>query len=215
MAFPVSKQAKIEFELADGQVSNLTLIQTTFFDHLVHAEIDKLKKLDNKIIFTSKNSLFRLSYNISVGFRIEKNLIVEYEIRLSELLKLCVLFAILIAFFSRMQLEYFVTLFVLTITSFYFLNIFILENGLKNMLRGIFEKTPYSPESKHGNEPQNWMDDSSRCPACGEFVREADTKCPSCKLSLPTRKKDHKYYKQYKAGAGQPTIHYDYKEKKK
>ncbi|MCF8374469.1 MAG: zinc ribbon domain-containing protein [Bacteroidales bacterium] len=215
MAFPVSKQAKIEFEMAEGLSSDPVSVRDIFFDHLSNADIDKLQKQEDKISFISKNSLFRVPYEISLGFKIEEKLIVDYEIRLTELLKLCVLFAILIAFFTRLQLEYFVMLFVITITSFYFLNILIVENSLKNMLQNVFQKTGFSSKDSLEGEQQTWMDDASRCPACGEFVGEFENKCPSCKLSLPTRKQGHKYYKPYLEKSTEPTIHYDYKEKKK
>lgn len=215
MAFPVSKQAKIEFEMADDLSPDPASVRDIFFDHLSNADIDKLQKQEDKISFVSKNSLFRVPYEISLGFKMDEKLIVDYEIRLNELLKLCVLFAIIIAFFTRLQLEYFVALFVLSITSFYFLNILIVENGLKNLLQDIFQKTGFSSKDSLEGEQQTWMDDASRCPACGEFVGESENKCPSCKLSLPTRKKDHKYYKPYKGKPEGTTIHYDYKEKKK
>ena len=214
MPFPTSKKSKLELELSDPSNVQVGSIRNTIFDRLGHAEVEKLRLEKDKVLFSTRNSMFRVPYEISLDFHVKSELTINYEIRLSELLKLCVLVAIILAFFSRMQVEYFVLLFILTISSFYGLNIFIVENGLKNLLRDVFDKTPYAAKTTNESEQETWMNDPSRCPACGEFLYESFVKCPSCKLSLPKRKQ-HKLYKPYTGESTSPEIHYNYKEKKK
>ena len=212
MAFPTSKKSSISFPVEKTAPLRLSSIRNTFFDKLGHAEVSELSKGDDKIHFVTQNSIFRAKYPVSLELTLEEKLEIGYEIRLTELLKICVIVSIIIAFFSRMKLDYFITLYVLTISAFYYLNILIVDIGIRRMLTEAFNKTPYAQKSQPENTASLWISDANRCPACGESISFEDTKCPSCKLHLPKRKRPTPKKTQKTPS---PEIKYIFKEKKK
>ncbi len=214
MAFPVSKSSIVEVEMIDGVNPSNSAIVNTFFDRLQNHDVEKLTKEQGGLSFVSRNSLFKIPYQIYLHFTLNEKLKISYRIGLIELLKACVIVAILTAFFASMRFERFIILFVLSVSGFYAFNVFIIEMGVKRLLNEVFEKTPYAPKEQVEVHGRNWISEPSCCPACGSFVDDFQDKCPSCKLSLPVRKGRKQHRDNHTTRNETPRIKYIFKEKK-
>ncbi|MEA3444088.1 MAG: hypothetical protein U9R19_05110, partial [Bacteroidota bacterium] len=163
MGFPATKTVKNNFELADDVNPKQVTIINTFFDRLQNYNLEKLEKETDSISFISRNSLFKIPYAIKLSFAIKKKLEITYHINMMELLKSCVIVAIIAAFFSSMSIERFIILFVLLVSGFYVFNVFVIENGLKRTINEVFKKTSFAEKDTTISEQHSWMSDTSRC----------------------------------------------------
>jgi len=220
MGFPNNKTGKIEFEKAMGVDITQQQLRSTFYRILLGYNFKDLKLEGENISFSTNSSLFKIEYPVTIKIDVNDDIVVKYEIALQQLLKVSILVVVVAAFLSRMYITTFISFLIGLLAVFYIINILIIDSSVRRVINDIFEKLPYTNNEDYSPEQASWLNDTSRCPACGGNLSEFDIKCRSCGLSLPNRLN----IKSFKPGIPEPpkppkqssqNISYSYKEKKK
>lgn len=93
-----------------------------------------------------------------------------------------------------------------------YISILILQNSYlqKKISKGL-DLPPFEGEAALWHKQKRWMQQSERCPACGELRNIYSDKCVSCGLKLPPAK-GHKNIDNNASSTGDNTFKYDYKK---
>jgi len=184
MALPVSYENNIQ--LLDSNGIDLPL----FLDRLqVSLGKDHLAKefssSELKVHFNYQ-SFLGIHFQIEVQTKSIGQKSIGYEIKLNKLLQVCIALILFIAFFSGFKFSGFIWFSVIFTLTFYFLNILIVDKQIQAIIKSAF----YDREMGEGNEEiltqkqLEWINNKSKCPACGEDITEYDMNCPECGLKI-------------------------------
>ena len=194
MGLPYDRTGKNIFE----KVPNYNINESQFKDHLYSflesKDFFELQKENGSINFTTKNSLFKIPYQITLTPELKSNINISYKIKLDFLLKVTIIVAIVGAFFAKLSIQEFLFFEFVLISVFFIINLFLIDFSIKKIITDFANNTPYIVKDESDPETMSWTNDSSRCPACGEPITETDSQCPACKLNLPLQKKGFKRY---------------------
>lgn len=217
MGFPNNKAGKIEYDKAIGIDVNEQHLRSTFHRILLGYNFKDLKIDGDSISFRTNNSLFKIDYPVTIIINVKEKIIAKYDIALLQLLKVSIIVVVVAAFLSKMSITSFISFLIALLAAFYIINILVIDSAVRRIINDIFDKLPYINKEEYSDEQATWLNDTSRCPACGGNLSEYDIKCRSCGLSLPNRLD----IKTFKPGVStqpkQPeqNITYSFTEKKK
>ena len=217
MAFPNSKTGKLEFDKVAGVNLSGKIVASTVYNALSNTGLDNLELKEESLSFMTNNSLFKIHYPVKFSFEVKENIVVNYSIALSELLKVSILVVIVAAFLSRLYITTFITFLLLLLAAFYIINILIIDSAVRRIINDLFAQLPFVSKEDFSKEQAEWLKDTSRCPACGSSLSEFDIKCPSCGISLPNRLNIKTFSpRQTKVSKSTPQdVNYLFTEKKK
>jgi hypothetical protein len=177
------------------------------------AEVKDILTEDDKIEFTYK-SFLGIPYNIEMHIIYGKMPGIEYEIKLNRLIQVCIALVIFVAFFSSFGLTGFLWFSAILTVVFYALNVTIIDKLMRDLIAKAlkFKTTNRLKEETLSEEQMKWIQDKSKCPACGEDITEYDRNCPECGLRIrekaPTSPFDVSKYPDRR-------IKYEFKPRKK
>jgi hypothetical protein len=177
------------------------------------AEVKDILTEDDKIEFTYK-SFLGIPYNIEMHIIYGKMPGIEYEIKLNRLIQVCIALVIFVAFFSSFGLTGFLWFSAILTVVFYALNVTIIDKLMRDLIAKAlkFKTTNRLKEETLSEEQKKWIQDKSKCPACGEDITEYDRNCPECGLRIrekaPTSPFDVSKYPDRR-------IKYEFKPRKK
>jgi len=146
------------------------------------AQISDLAVDENKISFSFK-SLFSIPYIIDIIVKKKNEIFIE--IKLSKLIQVCIALALFTAFFSKFGVRAYLWFTAILILLFFSINILIIRNLLKQL---VIE--PFNTDVENANQEiitsqqKKWINDATKCPACGDDITEYDLHCPDCGLRL-------------------------------
>lgn len=193
MAFPYTYKNKIE--LLDNKVKdrkfNSAIITKLISNEIFSADPEEFEIRDNVIKYTFISNLFKYKYTVKL--HVEKsgndhNII--YEIDLEKVLRIIIIGAVLIAFFSFLSVKYFLISAGIFSLLFYVLNVLIISVSVENIIKRAIGNNNYSFNDSEiiSIEQEQWIKDENRCPACGEFITNIDLNCPECGLRVKRNK---------------------------
>ncbi len=184
MSLPYSYSNIIE--LPDSENASMEEVIWEMFRHLKELESVKDLSLDKNIISFTYKSLFTIVYPIELSLSGGNNIKMEYEIKLIKLIQICIALAIFTAFFSRFEIRAYLVFSAIFILSFFGLNLIFANSLIIKLIESsnVFSNFNQRKESLIGDEQKKWMNDSTKCPACGEDINEFDLKCPDCGIRL-------------------------------
>jgi hypothetical protein len=193
MALPVSYENNIQLYESRGidLVSFFYRLQNSLDkDHL----ITELSSTEIKVLFN-----FRSFLGIHFQIEVQKTLInqnsIGYEIKLSKLLQVCIALILFIAFFSGFKFGGFLWFSVIFTLLFYFVNVLIVDRQVQSIIKSAID----DGDMGEGNEEMltqkqlEWMNNKTKCPACGEDITEYDMNCPECGLRISDKAKPKPY----------------------
>lgn len=164
----------------------------TYISHFINNLSNKETVTDVKRIGESIGlryfSLFNIAYPVEISIKHTETLDIKYEIKLQRLIQISIILVLFTAFFSSFNMGGFLWFSFLLLIAFYAVNLLFADVGIRNLIKsaGMHE----SPDLKDytddfSDEQKQWMQDISRCPACGEHLQSFAVNCPECGLRLP------------------------------
>lgn len=187
MALPYTFNGKIEIPGAENYTAED--VCDILHNELINNElVRELKCEDLKIEFIYR-SLFNIKYPVEVTINKKEPSTLIYEAKLMKLTQLSIVLIVFIAFFSSFGISGFLWFSAIFTFIFFSLNVLFIESGIQNLIKSTnFYKT-LNPgtEGEFSEEQQKWLNDTNKCPACGENLIEYDVNCPECGLKLPRK----------------------------
>ena len=180
MSFPYTYTDKIYFSRNKKDINSIEslIVKNLLNKHsFSSADYDKTDILKAHSPFLKIPFLFEFEINSGE---------INYKIHLDQLLKIILIVIIFAALFSYASLSFFFWFASLFSVLFYILNIMIINSYIHSIISKILEKNKLSVSEKESlsEEQETWLNDKSRCPACGHYLSDIDLSCPECGLHL-------------------------------
>lgn len=149
------------------------------------SEVKDILNEKDKLEFTYK-SFLGIPYIIEMHIVYGKMPGIEYEIKLNRLIQVCIALVIFVAFFSSFGITGFLWFSAILTVVFYALNVTITDKLMRDLIAKAlkFKTTNRLKEETLSEEQMKWIQDKSKCPACGEDITEYDRNCPECGLRI-------------------------------
>ncbi len=146
-------------------------------------------KLINKSITFNYLSLFSIVYPVTINIEEQNDTLnIRYDIKLQRLIQISIIIVLFTAFFSSFGMGDFLWFSFMLLIAFYATNLIFVDVGIRNLIKstGIYKIcNPNDETDDFSDEQKQWLQDISRCPACGEHLQISDNTCPECGLRLP------------------------------
>ncbi|MCF6364898.1 MAG: zinc ribbon domain-containing protein [Bacteroidales bacterium] len=189
MAFPYSYKKSLVKSREELNENNIDLCD---IQNLVNKAIQKKNPTDFKIknqtlSFKFIAPVFNFKYSTEIKINLINNeLIIDYEVNFENLVRIVLIIIILTAFFSFLSIKWFLITSALMSAGFFGISFLIIDNFIYNLILqsidGILIKKNI-PE-KLSEEQVSWINDESKCSACGEDLSAVDLHCPDCGIKL-------------------------------
>ncbi len=187
MALPYTYKSKIE--IPESEAFTTENAQSEIHNQLNNSQlISELVFDGDKITFHYK-ALFNVKYPVELKFEKTNNIQVYYEAKLMKLIQISIALVVFIALFSSFGMDGFLWFSAIFILVFFSGNVLFIENGIQNLIKSttFYQNLNIASEEKFGKEQLQWMNDTNKCPACGENLLPYDQNCPECGLKLPRK----------------------------
>jgi len=204
--------------------NHIQLIQQEGFDiRNLNSKLEILLQKDELIKdFSSSADFIQFNYKSFLGIQylieIKNNLSdsdsINYEIKLSKLIQVCIALVIFIAFFSSFEFSGFLWFSIFFTVIFYAINLIVVDKQIQTILKSVVsDELSFDGNEETLTEKQKeWINDKSKCPACGEEITEYDKNCPDCGLKI----RDNARPKPYNLSKyDNENIKYHFREKRK
>lgn len=187
MSLPYTYKSIIEVNGAENYEADV--VTDIYYNELNNNELTfELSKGDLKIEFLYQ-SLFNIKYPVELVFEKKGKIYIVFEAKLIKLSQISIALIVFIAFFSSFGINGFLWFSAIFTLIFFSVNVLFLENGIQKLIKATnFYKT-LNPgtEGQFSEDQLKWLNDTSKCPACGESLQEYDQNCPDCGLKLPRK----------------------------
>jgi len=200
MSFPLTYKLKIAI---DEAVSDDTL------NMLLNAHFHRNQDRTTKPV-KYKSSF--LNYRYPIEWETAPHNI-SVTIHFTPVINTILIFFLLTALLSTISfVSFLVTAFSLSI-AFYFVTYLIITRQIKEEVYFALGITS-SREEQFSEEQKEWLNDASRCPACGEHINDTHLFCPSCGLRLKQNRFTKPLEITPQKDTTTPKIRYHYTSKK-
>jgi len=193
MAFPYTYKKNIIFNLKlKYQNINENYILSLFLQN-IHKDINfqDVQLKNNKISFLSTAPILKFHYSTEIVFeKIDDEIIISYDVNLEKLLTIVLVSIILTAFFSFVSIKYFLILAGILTISIYSVFYLAIDTRIQNILNKSLKDIIVSEESaeNYSDEQMKWINDDTRCSACGNKLSDYDLYCQECGIKLKRNK---------------------------
>lgn len=164
------------------------------------SKVKNISVNENIIEFVFSTNFFGIKNTVTLDFRNSDDGF-HYEFQLQVLIKFAIIFIILLAFLIS-EIKQLLIFSSISIFVIYLISIFQINSTLEKIFDRII-KEKISPE-EISEEQQNWIKDTSKCPACGHSLTEFDEICPECRINLT-------YCRRTKKQPASRTGYFDYR----
>jgi len=187
MALPYTYNGKIEISGAENYTAEdvCNILYNELSDNTLANEL-KCENLKIEFIY---RSLFNIKYPVELTIAAEEPAVIHYEAKLMKLIQLSIILIVFIALFSSFGISGFLWFSAIFTFIFFSLNVLFIESGIQNLIKSTNFYKILNPgtEGEFNEEQLKWLNDTNRCPACGEHLLEYDQICPECGLKLPRK----------------------------
>ncbi len=182
-------------------------------NHIYNSQfVADLEVIGDKIV-CEYIALFNIKYPVKIRIETSANISIIYEVNLLKLIQISIILVLLTAFFSSFGMSGFLWFSLGLLVAFNLVNFLFVDSGIQKLIKSTdYYKALFTEEQEEFTEEQKqWMNDISKCPACGENLQIFDKFCPECGLRLP----HPSFLKHFDISKYQNTkIRYHYKQKK-
>ncbi len=187
MALPYTYKSKIEIPESEAFEPEEVLYKLES-QLIIRQLVSDFNLEDEKISFNYK-ALFNIKYPVEITLKKEAGIWIYYEAKLMKLIQLSLGLIIFVAFFSSFEINGFLWFSAIFTLIFFTTNVLYIENGIQKLLKStsLFQSIDNRPEERFSEEQLKWMNNTNKCPACGEDLQPYDQNCPECGLRLPRK----------------------------
>ncbi|MBN1250518.1 MAG: zinc ribbon domain-containing protein [Bacteroidales bacterium] len=188
MPFPYSY--KSSFEIENTESYDLDFVISDSVNHLKNKDISAIEFQNSNISFISNNALFKFNYHVNFVFDKKENIIIEYEIKLEQLIISTIIIILIIAFFSSLAMSGFLWFSFIVSVIFYAANLIFIDSYIHKIIKSlpIYKNANPFVDEKLSDEQLDWIKDENKCSGCGEIVTKYDNICPECGLKISNEK---------------------------
>ena len=185
MSLPYSY--KKSFEIKNTENFELNNVAKHSFNNL--KKYKNLEIKNNIITFETDNAFIKFNYPVSLTFLKKENIVIEYEFKLENLIKITIILILIIAFFSSLSMSGFLWFSFIVSVVFFAANIIFIDLNIQKILKSLPIYSISNPEidEKLTEEQVKWIQDQTKCSGCGETITEYDYTCPECGLKLSNK----------------------------
>ena len=203
MSFPKTYKSNIRIENHISFKNEDEILRRLYF-LFRRKNVDILDYKNEKISFSTKQSLFHIKYFVKISCQNKKKIF--YEIEIIYLIQVMILLIFLGIFMTSFSFTSFIFYAIIFSFLFFYLNVFIVSNFITNEIKKvllILEKETFRNQKK-------WETQENICPACGEEINKYHFKCLECGIKLKNSQFiNHTNLSNFKNWE----IKYDYKNK--
>jgi hypothetical protein len=187
MPLPYTYKSKIEIPESEA-LETKEVLSKLESQLVIRQLVSDFNLEDEKISFNYK-ALFNIKYPVEITVKRERNSWIYYEAKLMKLIQLSLGLVMFVAFFSSFEINGFLWFSAIFTLIFFTINVLYIENGIQKLLKSnsLFKNIDMQAEEQFSKEQLKWMNDTNKCPACGEDLQPYDQNCPECGLRLPRK----------------------------
>ncbi len=210
MALPYNFEKKYTFSQEDYPQINANYLRTAIFN--VFAEDKFIDEQENKITFSSNNTLVNFRFLFDIFIENSEKLKLKFVVNLVNLLKITLFLLVFIALFSKFAFHNYLLFAGVFIFVFYTVNLVFISSYINRKVEKALSMMGYNREELFNHEQQKWLQNPNKCSACGTSISENHIICPNCGLKI----KQNPYTKPLNLSPQKQdnAIKYHYKSKK-
>jgi len=181
---PLPYSYKSKFKIKNTENIELNSIAENSYNYIKNKKNAKIN--NNTINFDLDDAFIKFNYPVSFTFLKKENVIIEYEFKLENLIKITIILVLIIAFFSSLSMSGFLWLSFIISVIFFTANIIFIDANIQKIIKSLPVYNLSNPKNneKLSEEQIDWMNDKTKCSGCGEPITEYDYNCPECGLKL-------------------------------
>ena len=183
---PLPYSYKSNFEIPNTENFDLQSITEHSYHYFKSNDLKNTEIKEDTVSFICNNAFIKFSFPVSFTFYKKENINIEYEFKLENLLKITIVLILLIAFFSSFSMSAFLWFSFIISVIFFGANVIFIDTNIKKIIKSLPVYSLSNPDidEKLSEEQISWINDKTKCSACGEEINEYDYHCPECGLKL-------------------------------
>lgn len=187
MSLPYTYKSKIE--IPESEAFTTDVVSQQIIEQVKKSNLVTDFEFDNQKAIFSFSSLFNIKYPVELTFSKQNIVHINFEAKLIKLIQLSIILIVFIAFFSSFGMSGFLWFSTIFTIIFFSINVLFIENGIQTLIKSttFFRSLNAAHDEKLSKEQLKWMNDTNKCPACGENLLAYDQSCPECGLRLPRK----------------------------
>ncbi len=187
MSLPYTYKSKLE--ISESEAFESEDVQNKLFKQLNTNQLLTELVSEDEIISFNYKALFNIKYPVELKVKKQSSIWVHYEAKLMKLIQLSIALIVFIAFFSSFRVSGFLWFSGIFTLVFFSVNVLFIENGIQKVIKTttFYQNLNKSNEGEFSKAQLKWMNDTNKCPACGEDLQLYDQNCPECGLKLPRK----------------------------
>lgn len=182
MALPYNFEKKYTFSNEEYPQINSNYLRTAIFN--VFAKDKFIEEIEEKITFSSNNSLINFRYIFDIYIEKTEELKLKFIINLVGLLKITLFLLVFTALFSKFAFQNYLLFAGALILIFYVANIVFISSYINRNVEKVLSIMGYNKEEMFNSDQQEWYQNPNKCSACGTNINENHLVCPSCGLKI-------------------------------